>query len=116
MTSLHRVAGHFLMYMDILLFHQAVRLLKCKQYFIVIIDVSEMGMEAVPEFVRYPKVKWMTLYFHNKLPLKTDGILEVKVITKPVDYSNQLLLRWNFQNKTFYETHGLPRDLSSIHI
>ena len=28
-------AGHFLMYMDILLFHQAVRLFKCKQYFIV---------------------------------------------------------------------------------
>ena len=54
--------------------------------------------------------------WHNKLPLTTDGILEVKVITKPVDYSNQLLLRWNFQNKTFYETHGLPRNLSSIHI
>ena len=46
-----------------------------------------MGMEAVPEFVRYPQVKWMTS-FHNKLPLTTDGILEVKVITKPVDYSN----------------------------
>ena len=36
---------------------------------------------SVPEFARYPK--WMTRSLANKLPLTTDGILELKVITEP---------------------------------